>query len=105
MNIKKSFGKKVKEKRLAFGFTQEELAEKIGISAKSLSQIELGNNFVSAENLEAICKALQTKPASLFESALENDIDTYNAVNEKLLNNNDLLTKVYKIISIIEWYL
>ena len=62
MNIKKLFGKKIKEKRIALGLTQEILAEKIGISPKSLSQIELGNNFVSAENLEAICTALDTLP-------------------------------------------
>lgn len=60
MNIKLLFGKKVKEYRIKSSMTQEELAEKIGISAKSLSQIELGNNFVSAETLDAICSALNT---------------------------------------------
>ena len=67
MNIKKNFGKKIKEKRLEKELTQEELAEKIGISPKSLSQIELGNNFVSAENLEAICQALSISPRVLFD--------------------------------------
>ncbi|MDO5305705.1 MAG: helix-turn-helix transcriptional regulator, partial [bacterium] len=67
MDIKKLFGKKVKEKRTNLRLTQEQLAEKTGISPKSLSQIELGNNFISAENLDALCKALQVMPNQLFE--------------------------------------
>ena len=67
MDIKKLFGKKVKEKRTNLRLTQEQLAEKADISPKSLSQIELGNNFISAENLDALCKALQVMPNQLFE--------------------------------------
>lgn len=102
MEIKKLFGKKVKEKRLALSLTQEALAEKIGISAKSLSQIELGNNFVSAENLEAICVALNVKPRNLFDFQEDENIDKYQFVNEKLKNDKGLLSKIYDIISIFE---
>lgn len=101
MNIKKLFGKRVKEKRIKLELTQEQLAEKIGISSKSLSQIELGNNFVSSENLEAICIALNTTPKTLFDFVDEN-IDNYKIVSQKLQNNKLLLDKVAKIISIIE---
>lgn len=65
--MKKKFGKRVKEIRTSSGFTQEQLAEKIGMSSKSLSQIELGNNFVSAEALDLICKALNVRPKMLFD--------------------------------------
>ena len=102
MDIKKSFGKKIKEKRLALGLTQEELAEKIGISAKSLSQIELGNNFVSAENLEAISLALNVSPKSLFDDNNLEDERIFEFVNSKITNNKNLLYKIYKIIPIIE---
>ena len=67
MNIKQAFGKKIKEKRLQQNLTQEQLAERVGISPKSLSQIELGNNFISAENLEQVCNALNIQPKSLFD--------------------------------------
>ena len=70
MDIKKELGKKIKEKRLSLNLTQEELAERIGISPKSLSQIELGNNFVSAQNLEAICIALKTEPKAKNQAKL-----------------------------------
>ncbi len=104
MNIKKNLGKKIKEKRLERQLTQEQLAEKIGISPKSLSQIELGNNFVSAENLELICKALVISPKVLFDF---DDIELNNEecieyINKKIKTNNKLLSLVYKFLLIIE---
>lgn len=100
MDIKKALGKKIKEKRLNLDMTQEQLAEKIGISPKSLSQIELGNNFVSAQNLEAICMALNTEPKSLFDF---NDSGmNLDSVIRKLENNKSLYNKIARIIPIIE---
>ncbi len=103
MDIKKLFGKKVKEKRTNLRLTQEQLAEKTGISPKSLSQIELGNNFISAENLDALCKALQVMPNQLFEfedkksSAVDLEI-----IFSRLKSDSKLLDKIAKIIEIIE---
>lgn len=103
MDIKKLFGKKVKEKRTNLRLTQEQLAEKAGISPKSLSQIELGNNFISAENLDALCKALQVMPNQLFDfedkksSAVDLEI-----IFSRLKSNSKLLDKIAKIIEIIE---
>ena len=99
-----NFGKKIKEKRLEKELTQEELAEKIGISPKSLSQIELGNNFVSAENLEAICQALSISPRVLFDFDInEKTKDEYlKYINNKISNNTKLLNYVYKFLLIID---
>ena len=102
MNIKKSLGKKIKEKRLNLNLTQEELAEKIGISPKSLSQIELGNNFISAQNLELICQALQTTPKSLFDFSQEDETKNIELIIQKLSKNKSLLHKISQIITIIE---
>lgn len=102
MNIKRAFGKKIKEKRLQQSLTQEQLAERVGISPKSLSQIELGNNFISAENLEQICNALNIQPKSLFDFETDNTEEIMEYVCGKLKQNPALLDKVYKIISIIE---
>lgn len=102
MSIRKSFGKKIKEKRLQQYLTQEQLAEKIGISPKSLSQIELGNNFVSSDNLEQICSALNVEAKSLFDFDDENSKEKLDYITGKLKTNPSLLNKVYKIISIIE---
>ena len=102
MNIKELLGKNIKEKRLSQHLTQEQLAEKIGISPKSLSQIELGNNFISAENLEQICFALMLQPKNLFDFEDENSKEKIEYVINKLKHNSSLLNKIYKIISIIE---
>lgn len=102
MNIKCLLGKKIKEKRIQQSLTQEQLAEKVGISPKSLSQIELGNNFVSADNLEQICSALSVHVKSLFDFDNDNSEEKMDYVLNKLKNNPTLLNKIYKIISIIE---
>ena len=96
------FGKKVKEYRTKLSLTQEELAEKIGISAKSLSQIELGNNFVSAETLEAICTALNTKAKNMFDFCESANSGNIEYIKNKLKNNRYLTEKISKIIDIIE---
>lgn len=102
MNIKQSLGKKIKEKRIQESLTQEQLAEKIGISPKSLSQIELGNNFISADNLEKICLALNIQVKNLFDFDNDNTEDKMQYVLNKLKQSPKLLNKIYKIISIIE---
>ena len=102
MNIKSEFGRKIKEKRLLRNLTQEQLAEKIGISPKSLSQIELGNNFVTADNIEKICNALNISPKSLFDFSVSNSDELINCIVNKLQKNPNLLDKIYKILEIIE---
>ena len=104
MDIKKNFGKKIKEKRLERELTQEQLSELIGISPKSLSQIELGNNFVSAEKLELICKALYISPNILFDfdNIEKNKSEQLKYVIKKICKNKKLLEMVYKFILIIE---
>ena len=102
MNIKQAFGKKIKEIRLQQNLTQEQLAERVGISPKSLSQIELGNNFISAENLEQVCNALNIQPKSLFDFEQDNTEELMAYVCAKLKQNPVLLDKIYRIISIIE---
>lgn len=100
MNIKSGFGKKVKELRQRLELTQEQFAEKIGISAKSLSQIELGKNFVSAEVLEAICNNMNISPKSLFdfdyfEKDPQNLLDD---VIQRISNNTSILKSIHKIV-------
>lgn len=104
MNIKKNFGKKIKEKRLEHQLTQEQLAEQIGISPKSLSQIELGNNFVSAEKLELICKTLKISPKVLFDFDYQkvNKEECLSYILSKINDNNKLLHLVYRFLLIIE---
>ena len=66
-NIKKLLGKKIKTYREKKGLTQEELAEKIGINSRSVSLIECGTNFITADTLTNIINALDVSPKALFD--------------------------------------
>ena len=67
MNIKKKLGSKIKEIRKSKKYTQEFVAEKMGIETKSLSNIERGLFYPTAENLEKISKILEVQPYELFD--------------------------------------
>ena len=62
----------------------------------------MGNNFVSADNLEKICSVLNVQAKSLFDFDEENIKEEMEYVLDKLKQNPSLLNKIYKIISIIE---
>ena len=83
--------------RLDRGLTQENLAEKINLSAKSLSQIELGNNFVSAETLNDLCEALEISPKNLFDfdETIDNSGVWVKEINEK----------IKKILNFLKYYI
>jgi len=64
--INKNFGKKVRALRKSLGLTQEQLAEKIGISVISVANIESGRSGISFSKLEVLAKALDVKTFRLF---------------------------------------
>ena len=66
MDIKKNLGKKIQKLRKSKKITQEELAETIGIEPKSISRIENGNTYPSAETLCSIAKTLNVDIYELF---------------------------------------
>ena len=81
MGIKKELGIKIRRMRLTRGLTQEQLAEAVNISQRTLSGIEIGENFVTAETFDKIVKALNTTSEELF------------AVNH-LRDRNELLNEI-----------
>jgi len=74
-NIKTVFGANVRHYRKKQGFTQEQLAEKLGITTKHLGTIETGAHFVSADLLEKFTKQFQVSASALFYSADEVSLD------------------------------
>lgn len=58
-------GKKVRERREAIGMTQEEFAEKAGISQSMVSLIETGRRDVLSATLFCIANALGVKADDL----------------------------------------
>ena len=66
-HIKGLFGKRVRERRLALGLTQQELADRAGIHRSYIGQIEMGKRNVTLKSVARIAEALQINIASLLE--------------------------------------
>jgi len=67
MDIKKKFGKKVKEFRLKKGLSQEQLALSAEIDRTYLPSIEKGERNVSITIVEKIAKGLNIEIIDLFK--------------------------------------
>ncbi len=103
MDIKKLLGKRIQEIRKSQNYTQEYLAELIGIETVSLSNIERGKYYPSAENLNKILEALNIEPAELFTfSHLAPTKQLIDEMNECLLQNDKLARKVYMFFKLIQ---
>ncbi len=57
-NLLKEMGERIYFRRKALKLTQEELAEKIGVSTQMISNLELGKKAIRPENLINICSVL-----------------------------------------------
>ena len=63
----KVLGQRVAELRREKSFTQEALAEAMGVSRNHVADIELGVRNTGVWSLLLICRALAMPPAALFE--------------------------------------
>ena len=70
-------GLRVKEARKNKGYTQEKLAEIVGISAPHMGHIETANSSVGLRVLIKIANALEVSANDLLYDSLDTCIDTY----------------------------
>ena len=54
----KTMGRRSRVRRKAQRMTQEELAEKLGVSTQMISNLELGKKAIRPENLARVCDVL-----------------------------------------------
>lgn len=66
-DLKTNFGIRLKVLRKQAGLTQEQLAERIGVSIESISNIERGLHGPTFSNLEKIAAEIKVDEKSLFE--------------------------------------
>lgn len=64
--IEKAIGKRIQEYRKKKKITQEQLAEKIGVSTGYISTIECGTNGVTVENLVHIMNHIECTADDIF---------------------------------------
>lgn len=104
MTIKKLLGKKIKNLRVKRGLTQEKLAEMVGISQRSLSGIEIGENFLTAETLDKILNCLKISIEDLF--TVEH-LKPANDLTEELLDeiaalkDEEKIKTIYRVVKAI----
>jgi len=70
----KSLGRRVKQQRIMAELTQEELAEKAGVSCSFIGHIERGEKKASIETLVCLCNAMKISPTVLLQESLDPDI-------------------------------
>lgn len=63
--LPRQLGSRVQKLRKQSNLTQEELADKIGVSRAYMGYIEQGRNAPSLEVLEKLARALKVKPSEL----------------------------------------
>jgi transcriptional regulator with XRE-family HTH domain len=64
--IDKRIGKRIKEQREILGLTQDEFAEKVGLTPNYISTVERGASFPRCEKLLAIINGLETSADAIF---------------------------------------
>lgn len=71
--LRKQFGRRLQRLRIEGRITQEQLADQVGITIESISNIERGIHGPSFDNLEKIARALQVPVYRLFEFENRNE--------------------------------
>jgi transcriptional regulator with XRE-family HTH domain len=67
LDIRQSFGQRIKELRLRCGWTQEELAERSGLHPNYVGQVERGEKNISLENIAKLAHGLHVELSLLFQ--------------------------------------
>ena len=60
LEILKQFGRNVKAERIRLGYSQESLAEKIGVNREYISRIERGTRNMSLAKITALANYMET---------------------------------------------
>ncbi len=102
MGYQKLINMNIRELRLKNNLTQEEFAEKIGISIQGVSNIERNRYQPTADTIDKICSAFEIIPAQLLVVTPKNNEDIIKNIVTLLSNcKPKKLKQIYDIISIL----
>ena len=101
--LRKTIGKKIKLARAKAEYTQEQLAEKLSLSPRYISQLERGIAFGSATTIINVCRALNINSDFLFNDLINNKEPFSNSIaDDKFLEDYMKLNEYNKnIISVM----
>jgi transcriptional regulator with XRE-family HTH domain len=101
-STKELLGARIKELRKSCGFSQEHLAEMVGVEPKHISRIEVGSSYPSLNRVELIAEALGRPIRDLFDFMhLENpDIRATNVGNMMKGMKEEHQRLIYRIVGV-----
>ena len=84
-NINKILGENIKDIRKSLNLTQEDFAEKLGLTPQFLSQVETGRAGISIDNAIKICNLANCSPINLFNGLINSPsiTDQYELLTER----------------------
>ena len=96
-------GERLKRARIAKGYTQEQLAEKIDVSVAFLSRVERGNAKVNLNRLNQLCDLLDISEGDILTGVGDTSKNYLNSEFSSLLENcpPDKLKLIYDIAKVI----
>lgn len=98
-DIKILLGKRIKELRLKKGLSQEQLAELVDIAERNISKIECGTNFLRADKIPKLSRALDVQPHELFKfEHLKEKENLLEEIIEILNQNPEKIRDFYKLV-------
>ena len=77
-------GNNLKAARTSKGYTQEKLAEAVGVSDKFISMAERGVSGLSVTSIVGICIVLGIEPNALFSGIVNNKDDLDSLIKDKI---------------------
>lgn len=109
INNKAILGKNIKLLREKLNIAQDDFADRIKLSTQTVSLIEAGKYFTTAETLDKICTIFEIPPSSLFEldshfirTTYEKKVEIVKDINILLKNlNEDKLRLVSEYIQFL----
>ena len=86
----KKLGMRVRQQRVLCQLTQEQLAEKAGVSNSFIGHIERGEKKASVETVVALCNAMSISPSVLLQDSLSDAVMqsqlSFNEENQQLMS-------------------
>ena len=84
-------GTRVRQQRVLNRMTQEQLAEKAGVSSSFIGHIERGEKKASVETIVALCNAMSISPSVLLQDSLSDAVMrsqlAFNKENQNLMED------------------
>jgi transcriptional regulator with XRE-family HTH domain len=70
-NLDEAFRRNVKRRRIELGYTQTDLADRLGVKQPVVAMVESGRTSPTLKTVQQFAEALQMSPSELFSESSE----------------------------------